>query len=227
MTVRLSTEFLLCIRQVGEPCVTNLLREDVEQLHQEKALLSDDNVLLRKEISTLKVIVEQQAEDLSTCQKQLAGRKIISLCRLCVRKLMVMAGIPTVDVLGSLKAVADGAEKDFPPSALIAATAEDDGKVRMEDPAVFQHTWRLAIVFSVLTLLSFVSAVDATVITTSLPTIVAISLYCFDRLETLENRLLLWRKSLKSQQGTMALLMASIWPNIQRPKSFPREHLHS
>ena len=47
----------------------------------------------------------------------------------------------------------------------------DDGKVRVEEPTSFQHTWRLWCIFLVLCLLSFISAVDATIVTTSLPTI--------------------------------------------------------
>ncbi|KAK3385915.1 major facilitator superfamily domain-containing protein [Podospora didyma] len=47
----------------------------------------------------------------------------------------------------------------------------DDGKVHVAPPEAFQHSWRVWCIFIVLCLLSFISAVDATIITTSLPTI--------------------------------------------------------
>ncbi|CAG8950226.1 hypothetical protein HYFRA_00008464 [Hymenoscyphus fraxineus] len=49
---------------------------------------------------------------------------------------------------------------------------QDEGKVQEEEPEAFRHTWRVWCIFSVLWLLSFISAVDATIVTTSLPTIV-------------------------------------------------------
>jgi EmrB/QacA subfamily drug resistance transporter len=48
---------------------------------------------------------------------------------------------------------------------------QDDGKVQTEQPKTFTHSWRVWCVFIVLCLLSFISAVDATIVTTSLPTI--------------------------------------------------------
>lgn len=49
--------------------------------------------------------------------------------------------------------------------------AESERKVQTEEPAAFQHSWRVWCIFLVLCLLSFISAVDATIVTTSLPTI--------------------------------------------------------
>ncbi|CAG8972078.1 hypothetical protein HYALB_00004944 [Hymenoscyphus albidus] len=49
---------------------------------------------------------------------------------------------------------------------------QDEGKVQVGEPEAFRHTWRVWCIFSVLWLLSFISAVDATIVTTSLPTIV-------------------------------------------------------
>ncbi|KAL6701557.1 major facilitator superfamily domain-containing protein [Trichoderma pleuroticola] len=43
--------------------------------------------------------------------------------------------------------------------------------IRVDEPGKFQHSWRLWCVFIVLCLLSFISAIDATIVTTSLPTI--------------------------------------------------------
>ena len=48
---------------------------------------------------------------------------------------------------------------------------EREGKVQVEEPSTFQHSWRVWCIFLVLCLLSFISAVDATIVTTSLPTI--------------------------------------------------------
>lgn len=49
--------------------------------------------------------------------------------------------------------------------------SENDGKVQVEKPEDFQHSWRVWCIFIVLCLLSLISAIDATIITTSLPTI--------------------------------------------------------
>ncbi|KAI9644961.1 hypothetical protein NHQ30_006996 [Ciborinia camelliae] len=47
---------------------------------------------------------------------------------------------------------------------------EKDGQVRVDESS-FQSSWRVWCIFTVLCLLSFISAVDATIVTTSLPTI--------------------------------------------------------
>lgn len=52
-----------------------------------------------------------------------------------------------------------------------AISPEKDGKVQVETPQAFTRSWRIWCIFSALCLLSFMSAVDATIITTSLPTI--------------------------------------------------------
>ncbi|KAK2736781.1 hypothetical protein FQN57_000553 [Myotisia sp. PD_48] len=50
-------------------------------------------------------------------------------------------------------------------------TQNKEAEVQVEPPPVFRHSWRIWCIFLVLCLLSFISAVDATIITTSLPTI--------------------------------------------------------
>ena len=51
--------------------------------------------------------------------------------------------------------------------------AHENGKVQHPSATTFRHSWSLWCIFLVLCLLSFISAVDATIITTSLPTIVS------------------------------------------------------
>lgn len=48
---------------------------------------------------------------------------------------------------------------------------ENDGKAPAEEQSTFKRSWRVWCIFLVLCLLSFISAVDATIVTTSLPTI--------------------------------------------------------
>jgi hypothetical protein len=47
----------------------------------------------------------------------------------------------------------------------------NDGAVQVEAPQAFKHSWSIWCIFSVLCLFSFLSALDGTIITTSLPTI--------------------------------------------------------
>ncbi|KAM6485256.1 major facilitator superfamily domain-containing protein [Trichoderma sp. SZMC 28011] len=51
------------------------------------------------------------------------------------------------------------------------STRKDNEDIRVGEQEKFQHSWRLWCVFIVLCLLSFISAIDATIVTTSLPTI--------------------------------------------------------
>ncbi|KAL6808540.1 MFS general substrate transporter [Trichoderma sp. SZMC 28015] len=51
------------------------------------------------------------------------------------------------------------------------STEKDNEDIRVGEAEKFQHSWRLWCVFIVLCLLSFISAIDATIVTTSLPTI--------------------------------------------------------
>jgi EmrB/QacA subfamily drug resistance transporter len=53
----------------------------------------------------------------------------------------------------------------------IPVPSQNDGRVITEPAQVFKHSWRIWCVFIALCLLSFISAVDATIITTSLPII--------------------------------------------------------
>ncbi|KKO99408.1 hypothetical protein THAR02_08489 [Trichoderma harzianum] len=50
-------------------------------------------------------------------------------------------------------------------------TENDRENIQVDESVEFQHSWRLWCVFIVLCLLSFISAIDATIVTTSLPTI--------------------------------------------------------
>jgi hypothetical protein len=50
-------------------------------------------------------------------------------------------------------------------------TRNPDGAVELVDPVTFKHTWRVTTIFIVLCIMSLLSAIDSTIITTSLPTI--------------------------------------------------------
>lgn len=50
-------------------------------------------------------------------------------------------------------------------------SSNPDGKVALDTPDEFKHTWRIWCIFLLLALLAFLSSVDSTIITTSLPTV--------------------------------------------------------
>ncbi|KAK8932625.1 hypothetical protein VCV18_001165 [Metarhizium anisopliae] len=52
-----------------------------------------------------------------------------------------------------------------------AEVSKDTQDHHVDAPAKFQHTWRILTICAVLSLLTLNSGIDATVITTSLPTI--------------------------------------------------------
>jgi MFS family permease len=61
---------------------------------------------------------------------------------------------------------------DAPDDQIQSSVTEKHGEeIQVAQPETFKHSWRVWCVFLVLCLLSFISAIDATIVTTSLPTI--------------------------------------------------------